>query len=107
MLNIKIFKLTLILILISFFCTVILSLSGYYQTSLQKKMILTNEAIESFENDVEQGKNIDINNYLDINKKNYDNNFSKSGRFISEKLNNIISSGIEKTLKIIVKAIEE
>lgn len=70
-------------------------------------MILTNEAIESFENDVEQGKNIDINNYLDINKKNYDNNFSKSGRFISEKLNNIISSGIEKTLKIIVKAIEE
>lgn len=70
-------------------------------------MVLTNEAIDNFEKDVQEGKNIDINDYLDMNKKNYDNNFSKGGRYISEKLNNLISSGIEKTLKIIIKAIED
>lgn len=107
MLLIKIFKWITIIIFISFFCTVVLSLSGYYQTALQKKTILTNEAINSFENDIKEGKDIDINNYIEINQKNYDNAFTKSGRYISDKINNLISSGIEKTLKIIIKAIEE
>lgn len=42
-----------------------------------------------------------------MNKKDYDNNFSKSGRIISKKINEIISNGLTKTLKIILKAIEE
>lgn len=107
MLFIKIFKCLTIIIFITFFCTVILSLSGYYQTTLQKKTILTNEAISNFENDIKEGKDIDINNYIEINQKNYDNALSKSGRYISNKINSFISSGIEKTLKIIIKAIEE
>lgn len=104
---IKIFKLIVYVIFFLFFCTVLLSVSGYYQTELQKKTTLTNEAIKQFENDIAQGKDIDINDYVDINKKDYDNNFTKSGRYISEKLNNIISTGIKKTLKIIIKAIED
>lgn len=105
--NIKIFKLVVFIIFLSFFCTVILSLSGYYQTELQKKMVLTNEAIKSFEQDVASGKEVDINDYLEMNQKDYDNNFTKSGRYISEKLNILVSNGIKKTLKIIIKAIED
>jgi len=87
--------------------TVILSMSGYYQTELQKKMILTNEAIETFEKDVKDGKEIDINNYVEINKKNYDNNFTKTGKSFSKKIEKIISTFINQTLKIILKSIEE
>jgi len=87
--------------------TVILSMSGYYQTELQKKMILTNEAIETFEKDVKDGKEIDINNYVEINKKNYDNNFTKTGKYVSKKIEKIISTFINQTLKIILKSIEE
>jgi len=107
MIDIKISKVIIYLIFFLFFCTILLSLSGYYQTELQKKMILTNEEISNFENDIKEGKEIDINNYLEINRKDYDNNFSKSGRYVSQKINNIISEGIKKTLKIILKAIEE
>lgn len=103
----KIFKYLIFLILFLFFCTVLLSVSGYYQTELQKKTTLTNEAIETFENDLKEGKEIDINNYLTLNEKDYDNNFSKGGRYLSKKINEFISTGIEKTLKIIIKAIEE
>lgn len=94
-------------IFISFFITVILSVSGYYETELQKKTTLTNEAILQFEKDVEEGKEIDINNYVDINRKNYDNNFTKTGRYISKKIEKIITTGIKQSLKIILKAIEE
>ena len=97
----------MIIIFIFFSITLLLSVSGYYQTELRKQMILTQDAIDSFERDVAEGKNIDINNYLEMNKKNYDNRFSKSGRYLSKKLNEIISKGIKKTLKIIAKAIEE
>lgn len=107
MLIIKIFKVILGAILIFFGCTVILAVSGYYQGELQKKMILTQEAIDNFEKDVEEGKEIDVNNYLEIKEKNYDNKFSNGGRYISNKINSIISNGIKKTLKIISKAIEE
>lgn len=82
-------------------------MSGYYQTTLQKKTSLTNEAISAFENDIKNGKDIDINNYIEINQKNYDNAISKSGRYISNKINSIISGGLKKTLQIILKAIEE
>ena len=105
--NTKIFKLVVIVIFLSFFCTVILSLSGYYQTELQKKMVLTNEAIQNFEQDIAAGKEVDINDYLEMNQKDYDNNFTKSGRYISEKLNGLVSNGIKKTIKIIIKAIED
>jgi len=107
MLNIKLFKFVCFITFLSFFVTVILSVSGYYQTELQKKTTLTNEAIKNFEKDIKEGKDIDINDYVNINKKNYDNNFTKSGRYISNKLNNLISLGIEKTLKIIIKSIED
>lgn len=107
MLLIKIFKVTTIIIFILFFCTMMLSLSGYYQSTLQRKTALTNEAINAFEQDIKAGKDIDINNYIEMNKKDYDNAFTESGRYISKKINNLISSGIEKSLKIIIKIIEE
>lgn len=100
-------KTIIFLLLSSFVITMILSTNGFYQSELKKKTVLTNEAIKLFENDIKTGKDIDINNYLDLKKKNYDNNFSKSGRYISKKVNKIISFGMEKTLKIIIKAIEE
>lgn len=103
----KFIKLFIAIIFISFFGTVILSVSGYYQTELQKRTTLTEEAIENFERDIEEGKDIDITNYLENQKKNYDNRFSKSGRDLSNKLNKWVSNGIKKTLKIIIKAIEE
>lgn len=105
--KINLYKAILTLIILIFIMTLILATTGFYQSELKEKTILTDEAIKKFESDIKNGKEIDVQNYLDLNKKNYDNIFSKSGRFISKKINKIISKGIEKTLKIIIKSIEE
>ena len=92
----KLLRGSIFLFFIFFLVTILLSVSGYYQTELQRKMILTNEAVERFEEDVKNGKNIDAENYLSSTKKNYDNGFSKTGRLISNKVNEIVSSGVKK-----------
>jgi len=97
----------MVLLIFFFICTVSLSVSGYYQTELREKTILTEEAIAAFEKDLESGKEIDIDNYLSKQQKDYDNMFSTSGRYISNKVNSTISTGIKEILKIIIKAIDD
>ena len=98
MVPIKIVKYIIVLLLFAFFGTVFLAVSGYYQTELQKRTVLTQEAIDRFESDLKDGKDVNVDNYLEIKDKNYDNRVSESGRFLPNKLNNFIS---------IIKAIEE
>ena len=63
----KIFK---YLILISFIIFLALYLSqstGYFEYKNSKKVALTNEQIKQFEKDVNEGKNVDITKYIEIN----------------------------------------
>lgn len=38
--------------------------SGYYETKMSNRAILTKEAMEQFESDVENGEVVDIKDYL-------------------------------------------
>ena len=40
------------------------SISGFYEAKLSNKVALTDEAIKEFENDVIEGKTIDVNTYI-------------------------------------------
>lgn len=57
--------------------------------------ILTDEAMQSFEKDIKDGKEIDINNYFAV-EKNYDNKLSRGGlklsNFIAKKFNKVVIS---------------
>ena len=79
----------LFLIFIFFYA---LTNSGYYESNLSKKTILTDQKIREFERDVKQGKVINIDNYYTETKKDYSSLTSKIGKNITIKL----SKGLEK-----------
>ena len=99
---IKGFCFTLIIV---FFVMILASSSGYYEYELSKKTTLTNEAIARFEQDLKDGKNIDIDDYVVKEEKNYDNRISRMGNSISDKINNVVSTGVKYLFKYIEKSI--
>ena len=101
----KIFKFIGIIIISSFIFLIIASKSGYYEYELSNKTNLTNEAIKKFEEDVEKGKSIDINDYLDNKSKDYNNKISNMGNKISNSIEGVLSKGFSYIFKYLNKHI--
>lgn len=92
-----------ILIGISFIVFLVLyfaQLNGYYDYTNYNKMQITKEAMEQFEKDVSEGKNIEIEDYLEFTYTDYSNGMSnlgiKTGTFIEK----LMVDGIGETIKI-------
>lgn len=69
------------------------SVSGFYEAKLSNKVALTDEAIKKFEQDVLEGKNVDVNTYISNNNVDYSNKFTESGEKISEAVTKILTEG--------------
>lgn len=89
------------LILIIFISLYISGKTGYYETKLSKKTILTKEAIEKFEQDIQEGKEVDLVNYIDTSVKEYNNKYSNIGLKISNIIDYTFNEGVTWFLKII------
>ena len=79
--------------------------SGYYDYKEYNKMIMTEEAMKQFENDVAAGKDITLNDYLNTEFKDYSNNVSKLGLKTSETLENFVTKGIGGFFKVFSKLV--
>lgn len=96
------------LILLVFFTALYVSeATGYYEYELHKKVELTDDKIKEFEQDVKNGKNIDIKNYLVETEIDYSNGFSKTGLVVSESIGNMVKTGLESTFNFLNKFMEE
>lgn len=69
------------------------SISGFYEAKLSNKVALTDEAIKEFENDVIEGKTIDVNTYINNKNVDYSNKFTESGEELSEAVTKILTEG--------------
>lgn len=95
------------LILFLIFLTIYFSQSGgYYEFELHRKTVFTEEMIKKFEQDVADGKDVSIEDYLVEEKKNYNNKASKLGYLFSKNVGKFIKNGIEETFKMINKMVE-
>ena len=92
-------KLLFIVFLIFFLS---LYFSNYNNSYYENKKILTDEAIERFEKDLKEGKEINAKDYLP-KEKDYNNKASKLGIEIS----NVIEKTFKKSLKIFMKYLEK
>ncbi len=81
--------------------------SGYYETEERKKMTLTEEQIERFEQDVADGKQVDIENYLKLNERNYDNSISSTTLQISNKIGEYFEKGLNAFFNAMASAMNE
>ena len=87
------------IILLIFFLA--LYLSSYNTSYYENKNILTEDAIKRFEKDLKEGKKINVNNYIE-KEKNYNNKVST----YTLKLSNLIDKCINKSLKLVLKYLE-
>ncbi len=91
----------LLILFVIFLIIYITKEAGYYEYKAHNKAELTKEAIKKFENDVEEGKNVSINDYVVNNYKDYSNTISNLGYNLGEITESFMNNGIKKTLKIL------
>lgn len=92
--NSKYFFRILFCFLVVFTSLLIAYESGYYETKMTNKVIMTKEAMDRFEEDVEKGEIVDIKDYLEDDNKDYSNSITKVGNKISEKISDIMTNGL-------------
>lgn len=97
----KIFLIILGSLFVIFIALYIAGESGYYNYEQSKKAILTAEKMQEFEEDVKNGENVDLNDYLDSTYQNYNSKLSDLCFKTSKNINKYAKEGIESVLKLI------
>ena len=74
--------------------------TGYYEAKLSEKTTITEEAMQRFEEDVRNGKDVDITDYVTDIRKDYSNGTTKAGVMFSQTIETVMSKGINGMLKV-------
>lgn len=99
-------RIIILILFILFIGLYLVGNSGYYDYEEAKKTRLTKEQIEIFEEDLKEGNAIDIENYLELNKKDYSNIISDTTLNISTTISKTFSKALNYAFKKIDNAIE-
>ena len=91
----KNYFLRIVFALFIFFLVVyIISNSGYYEAKTSRNVIITNEAMKEFEKSIINGDEIDLDEYIKTEKKDYSNKFTKAGDKFTDSVLYFINNGI-------------
>ncbi len=93
---------------ILFICFVILyctSMAGYYEYQQRQRVVLTEEKIKQFEEDIKNGRNIDIDDYVQ-EQETFQHASKRMGLKISEVISKYTRKGIENTFKMLNNFVE-
>ena len=88
----KLFRLIIFTIIIIFFCSYFMEKTGYYEYNLQTKKILTEQEMLKFEQDVKEGKDVSLEDYLSNTNIDYSNTLTNTTSNISIKLNKYLKT---------------
>ena len=88
-------KPNIILRLLSLFFVIFMGLyianiSGYYESKIRDKVIVTEEGIKEFEEKVSNGEEIDVKSFLNNERVDYRSNMSNLGDNLTKGFENII-----------------
>ena len=103
----KILKFIFYVLFISFLVIYFSELTGYYEYQNHKKTTLTEEQIKKFEDDIKNGKEVDINDYLINDRIKYNNALSNLASKLSDGISKIVNNGVEYIFKYVSRLIEE
>ena len=105
--NKKIFGSIFVILFLAFIISYIALSSGYYEYELQHRMVLTSEAMKKFEEDVEEGKDVSLEEYVIPNSKDYITSLTNGTNKVALSVNDILKKGIEKFFKVIGNFVED
>lgn len=97
------FKIIFTTLFVAYISLYFLNVSGYYDGNIRRKVQFTEEQIRAFEEDIANGENVDIKDYLKDQNKDFTNNVSKFGYKLSSNIDAIFNNGIKELLKILSK----
>ena len=80
--------------------------SGYYEYNLQNRRILTEEKMKLFEEDILNGKDIDLSSYLSDSYIDYSNSLTRTTSNVNLKLNDYLKEFITGSLDFLGKFIK-
>lgn len=103
----KLLKTALYVLIFVYLIIFVSANTGYYEYNNHKKVALTEQKIREFEEDIKNGKNIDINNYLVKEDYSYDNKLSLAAIKVSDGISSVVSSGVKYSFKWISKLLDE
>lgn len=100
-------RITILILFILFIGLYLVGNSNYYDYEAASKTRLTKEQIKQFEQDVAEGKAVDVQNYLKLNEKNYSNPISDTALEISQTISKSFEKGLNYIFDKINEAMEE
>lgn len=103
----KIAKIILVLVFFSFLVTYIIYETGYYEYKLQNRTVLTKEQMEQFEKDVNEGKDVTLNDYLVETEVDYSNRLTDTTVKISNKVSYYFKKSVELVFKQVNRLVQE
>lgn len=101
----KFFYIILSLLFIIFLIIFFSCKTNYIEYKNYNKVKVTNKQIKQFEKDISEGKNVNINDYITNETKDYSNNITKTGDYIGKNLFNMIGFVFKKTYNFLEKLI--
>ena len=103
----KIFKMSMVVLFAVFITIFISNKYGYYEYKKLKQVTLTQEQIKKFEEDVKNGVNVEIENYLSDVNRNYQTKLSQAGLDVSNSIAGIVRKGVDGFFGYINKLVTE
>jgi len=73
----------------------IANLSGYYESKIRDKVIVTNEEIKEFESKVQNGEDIDITSFLNNERVDYSSKMSNFGDNLTVGVENFVKESMQ------------
>lgn len=103
----KVLRFVFLSFVVFFFVLLIAEKTGYYESRTTKAKTLTEEQIKIFEEDIKNGKEIDVTEYtVDLNKD-YSTDLSDDIYRVSLKLENIFDKSIKFIFSKVAKSVTE
>ena len=84
----------LAVLFVVFMALFIANSSGYYESKIRDRVIITEEGIKEFEERVQNGEEIDITNFLDLEREDYSIGLSNLGENVTSGIENVVLSGM-------------
>ncbi len=105
--KVKVAKFLLFLAFFSFLVSYIIYETGYYEYKLQNRTVLTKEQMEQFEKDVNDGKDVTLNDYLVETEVDYTTKLTSVTVKFCDKVNDYLKESIEMVFKQVNKLVQD
>lgn len=78
-----------------FMALFIANMSGYYESKIRDRVIITEEGIKEFEEKVSNGEEIDITSFLNTDREDYSSKMSNLGDTVTESIEEFVVGGMD------------